>query len=65
MYLYKNLIQPNSLPHNYSLLGNIAGAPFGHCQTFLEGCEVAGEDGGVDVEERLGGGEGHVVHVEQ
>ena len=33
--------------------------------TFLEGHEVSPQDGGIDVEERLCGGEGDVVHTEQ
>lgn len=33
--------------------------------TLVEWCEVSGDDGGVDMEERLGGREGDIVHTEQ
>lgn len=35
------------------------------CLTWLEGSKVSSEDGGVDVEEGLHGGEGHVEDTEQ
>ena len=36
-----------------------------HPLTWLEGLEVSSEDGGVDVEERVHGGEGHIEDTEQ
>ena len=36
-----------------------------HSLTWLEGLEVSSEDGGVDVEERLHGGKGHIEDTEQ